>query len=618
MRQGIQRQLKRAQQPHCVEQECRKRVPRVANRAHEEHLAKPAGGARLEEQPAARVRVVAEAALQEVDPLWEGRLILCVAQGLDEKAAAKLQAAHRQGAVLRQLLQRQWLLHNRLAATLTDRSRCHGCGCSPGHGGTRVGSGLLGVRRRLRTGAHGARWIQWCVRSGRRQARQSTGDDAAHESKVRRVEDKSVAKELHVLRPHRAHDRLGHHRSSRLAQDGSAPTRLIVVVARVAAAALSGRGRFHFCCLRSCARHSGGGRVGGRLRKRRHALVKEHVGGVWLGDHPLGMLHLLGVPMHDGLDAAVARLRDVALVKGLHQGVVEVQPARAAAGQTALLDVRVVVAGVGGPRVDEHADELIELTGRARDGIFRGTVGRVSLRGGATAAAAAAAARRGARCRREVVHRVWAHVDRVRELKVVVELHLLHRLEVELEPLQVERQHRRQPIQAGALDRLDVLARVALVLVVAVEHLALDVRGEAVEDGALVLDLDRDGVEELLPLREEGARFGRVLRDDLAHGGAAKQALEQLATRGVAQRRLEALKEHVVEFVDVHLDRRADGLVLVVAPTRAELARVVKLFLRLAQVAEHRLDLVQEALVRLVAPFSAARAARRPRRSAAR
>ena len=44
---------------------------------------------------------------------------------------------------------------------------------------------------------------------------------------------------------------------------------------------------------------------------------------------------------------------------------------------------------------------------------------------------------------------------------------------------------------------------------------------------------------------------------------------------------LELLEEHIVEFVDVHLDGGIDRKVLVIPPAPAELARVVKLLLRL-------------------------------------
>ena len=211
------------------------------------------------------------------------------------------------------------------------------------------------------------------------------------------------------------------------------------------------------------------------------------------------------------------------------------------------------MARVGGARVHEHADELVQLPRRQRGRMVGGAnasrdvVSANACRAGGRRTGSGSARHPGSvdfstnaatvvgrsdggdgrvsggRLRGgrggDAFGRVRPHVDCERELEVVVQLHLAHRLEVEFESLEVDEEHGRQLAHACALHRLDVLAALALVLVVAVEHLALDIRGEAVQDRLLALDVDRERVKDLVSV----GKHAPVLTHDLVDERAAEK-----------------------------------------------------------------------------------------------
>ena len=255
------------------------------------------------------------------------------------------------------------------------------------------------------------------------------------------------------------------------------------------------------------------------------------------------------------------------------------------------------MARVGGARVHEHADELVQLPRRQRGRMVgganasRAVVSANACRAGgrrtgsgsarhpgsvdfSTNASAVVGRPRdgrvgGGRLRGgrggDAFGRVRPHVDGERELEVVVQLHLAHRLEVEFESLEVDEEHGRQLAHACALQGLNVLAALALELVVAVEHLALDIRGEPVQDRLLALDVDRERVKDLVFV----GKHAPVLTHNLVDERAAEEGGQQLGGGRVFQSALELLDELVVELVHVHLDRGVDGQRVVVAPRGA-------------------------------------------------
>eukprot|EP00965_Chrysotila_dentata_P103573 3418623-Pleurochrysis_carterae.AAC.1 len=263
----------------------------------------------------------------------------------------------------------------------------------------------------------------------------------------------------------------------------------------------------------------------------------------------------------------------------------------------ALLDERVVMSRVGGACVNQHPNQLVDVAlsllvlanvaARAghtelvqlRVGVGVGVGVGVSV-GGTIACLPVVFSLRRALLRLEPLDGVRPHVDRRREFAVVIYLHLLHQVVIELEALQVQDKHRRQRVDAAALDRLDVLLRViALILVVAVKHLALDELREPVQDRVLRLDLDRDHVEVLDPLGELAAVFAHNLVDQ----STAKEALHQHGLRPASQRVLELVEKVCQELVHVHLDGRIHRHVLKVAVRRAEILSIKGALLRLLQ-----------------------------------
>ena len=126
--------------------------------------------------------------------------------------------------------------------------------------------------------------------------------------------------------------------------------------------------------VRAERRRGPAGRVAGgaagepRGRRRARAPMRLARGALGDGCSPVeekeAILHLLArLPRGERALTAVAHLADLRLVKGADRRVVERVPLARA---LARLDVRKVVAEVGGARVHEHANELIRLRRAAR------------------------------------------------------------------------------------------------------------------------------------------------------------------------------------------------------------------------------------------------------------
>lgn len=172
-----------------------------------------------------------------------------------------------------------------------------------------------------------------------------------------------------------------------------------------------------------------------------------------------------------------------------------------------------------------------------------------------------------------------------------------------------------------------LLANLALVLVLALEHLASDEQLERLLDVLLVLDFDRQAVEGLQPLGPMGALLG----DELIRELAAEHIAQELFFLGSLEVVLQLGEQVVEELVGIHLLSRVHRLAVIVlrvqstrcaavsvAPSggegergrqrktnlvrRAELDGVVITLDALHQVGEEHLHLVQQriALVRRV------------------
>ena len=196
--------------------------------------------------------------------------------------------------------------------------------------------------------------------------------------------------------------------------------------------------------------------------------------------------------------AAEALLAHLARVEAGDRAVVEREPRprrrvhRPAA--LARLDVREVVAEARGARVDEDAGEVVEprrpprrLCGRAR------LEPRLGVR---------------------------LEVEAGGEGDGRVELDVVHRLEVELEALELDDQRARQLAQALAHLRVDLAAALDLVRVVALEHLAEDHRVERALDRRVPLHLQLDLHKVLLALRHLAR--AALVPDHLVHHLAAE------------------------------------------------------------------------------------------------
>ena len=215
------------------------------------------------------------------------------------------------------------------------------------------------------------------------------------------------------------------------------------------------------------------------------------------------------------LVAAKLPLGRLLLLRLRHALVVEAEPVVRA--QRA--DEGVVVAAVGAAAVDEHAVQAVHVDDR-----------RVGVVG-------------------EVLAPVAVEVERRRELEALVDLR--HRVggKVVLEAAEVELEDGRQHLELHSLLGVLLAEALALVLVVAVEHLLLDV---LVERGVEVLTpLDRHLQVVVLLVAQR-----LVVDVDARHvvgEFATEEVLHRALDRGALHLLLELLDEHAVELLHVVL-----------------------------------------------------------------
>jgi len=153
------------------------------------------------------------------------------------------------------------------------------------------------------------------------------------------------------------------------------------------------------------------------------------------------------------------------------------------------------------------------------------------------------------------------------------------------------------------------------ILVVTVEHLALDIRLQALEDAFLILDITLQGRKGLLA----AGHVGTLERLDLLNELAAKSILENcfLFEEGVRiqggeglpssldgyhsicalEQVLEPIKEHVEKFIHVHLHLGVHHVAVVVLEGHAKRQGVVGALLALLQVGEHCLELEDDGIL---------------------
>jgi hypothetical protein len=105
-----------------------------------------------------------------------------------------------------------------------------------------------------------------------------------------------------------------------------------------------------------------------------------------------------------------------------------------------------------------------------------------------------------------------------------------------------------------------LLANLALVLVLALEHLASDEQLERLLDVLLVLDFDRQAVEGLQSLGPMGALLG----DELVRELAAKHIAQELFFLGPLKVVLQLGEQVVEELVGIHLLSRVHRLAVIV------------------------------------------------------
>ena len=165
-------------------------------------------------------------------------------------------------------------------------------------------------------------------------------------------------------------------------------------------------------------------------------------------------------------------------------------------------------------------------------------------------------------------------------------------------------------------ERVDMLLALRTeILVVTVEHLALDIRLQALEDAFLILDITLQGRKGLLA----AGHVGTLERLDLLNELAAKSILENcfLFEEGVRiqggeglpssldgyhsicalEQVLEPIKEHVEKFIHVHLHLGVHHVAVVVLEGHAKRQGVVGALLALLQVGEHCLELEDDGIL---------------------
>ena len=137
------------------------------------------------------------------------------------------------------------------------------------------------------------------------------------------------------------------------------------------------------------------------------------------------------------------------------------------------------------------------------------------------------------------------------------------------------------------------LAVLAVVLIIANQHLALDIQVQRLLDSALPLHVQAQHQAVLQPL----ALVLALLADDLVADLPPEHVFDQVLLRQRLQQVLHLVHEVHEELVDVLLLDRIDRLPVPVLIRVAEALGVVRLLLGLLQVREQQLELVQDALL---------------------
>mmetsp|Transcript_4486 Transcript_4486/g.6708 ORF Transcript_4486/g.6708 Transcript_4486/m.6708 type:complete len:308 (+) Transcript_4486:2808-3731(+) len=127
---------------------------------------------------------------------------------------------------------------------------------------------------------------------------------------------------------------------------------------------------------------------------------------------------------------------------------------------------------------------------------------------------------------------------------------------------------------------------------VVIDDVSLDERLQALLDGLLVLDRQRNGEELLQPV----VLVRAALADHFVAELAAKVTLDGLLERSAPDRCFESVKEHGVELVDIHLLVNVGWLAVPVLERVAETLGVDVLLLGLEQPHEQLLELVEHVL----------------------
>ena len=135
---------------------------------------------------------------------------------------------------------------------------------------------------------------------------------------------------------------------------------------------------------------------------------------------------------------------------------------------------------------------------------------------------------------------VVAHVEVLWELAVVVDLRTLHRVKVKLKALERSYQVAGQSLDALALESINFLVTLlAEVLVVFVEHIALNKGVETLFDRLFVFDGNADSEEVLSPV----VLVWASLADDLVGHPAAKVMVDRICLRSLFYSVLQTVQE---------------------------------------------------------------------------
>jgi hypothetical protein len=304
-----------------------------------------------------------------------------------------------------------------------------------------------------------------------------------------------------------------------------------------------------------------------------HPLIEQKVGVVDLVLEPLEgagqvALVLAGLRAPEGLAGQVGQ------VELPHVLVVELEPLVGA-----VLDVGVVVACFRGAHVDDHPPQPVLVVALRPALLLYRVLGGLELA--------------------QVLFREGAQVEVYWEFVVVVELDLLHDVEVVLEPAQADYQCGRQVLEADPAPGPDLLlAPLAEIGIVSVQDFTLNQVLESLLQGPLALDRHRHSQEGLFPRRGV-----LPLADQLVAQQASEILFYYVCCLGSFHALLASVEQRVQEFVYVHLHPYVDHVALNVLENLAELEGVLVGFLAVHQRKKDFLELEEAVLLGVVWVF---------------